>query len=174
MNNTFDKDIIPVNEAERLKALEYFDMLSDLPDSYFNNLANIIAHTFNVPIALISLVASEEVHFRGNYGMEGVKKTDRGISLCSLAVLDAEPTVFEDALKEPCLLRNPLVTGQFGLRFYAGAPIITKEGFNIGTVCIVDKEPREFTDKEKKLLKLFAENTMHEIMQRGVIRRMAV
>ena len=170
MINTFNKPIIPGNDALRLAALEYFDILNDLPDRYFTNLAHIIAATFNSQIALISLVGEELVHFKGNFGMDGVSNVSRGESLCSLAILDAEPTIFTDTLKEPCLLRNPLVIGEFGLRFYAGAPIVTKEGFNIGTVCIVGKEPREFTEREKDLLVLFAENAMHEIEMRGEIK----
>lgn len=171
MINTFNKPIIPDNEKERLAALAYFDILNDLPDRYFTNLAHIIAATFQSEIALVSLVGEEMVHFKGNVGMEGVNKVERGKSLCSLAILEPEPTIFNDALKEPCLLRNPLVVGEFGLRFYAGAPIITKEGFNIGTVCIVGKEPRDFTQKETKLLVRFAENAMHEIEMRGEIKR---
>ena len=105
--------------------------------------------------------------------MEDVERVPRGESLCSLAILEPEPTVFKDALQEPCLLRNPLVTGKFGLRFYAGAPIMTKEGFNIGTVCIVAKEPRDFSEKEKNLLVLFAENAMLEIEIRGEMRHLS-
>lgn len=171
MINTFNKPIIPDNEELRLVALAYFDILNDLPDRYFTNLAHIIAATFKSEIALVSLVGEEMVHFKGNVGMEGVNKVKRGKSLCSLAILDPEPTIFYDTLKEPCLLRNPLVIGEFGLRFYAGAPIISRQGFNIGTVCIVGKDPREFTEKEKELLVLFAENTMHEIEMRGEIKR---
>lgn len=166
MTNSFGKNIIPPNETLRLKALEYFDLLDDLPDAYFANLAQIIASVFHTPIALVSLVADKKVHFKGNYGMKDVTDVDRGDSLCSLAILDAEPTVFGDAMKEPCLLSNPLVAGDFGLRFYAGAPITTPEGFNIGTVCIVDKEPRTITIEETELLKLFAKNAMAEIMSR--------
>ncbi|MBA3680143.1 MAG: GAF domain-containing protein [Bacteroidetes bacterium] len=174
MTNTFNKPIIPENEADRLKALEYFDILNTLPDRYFSNLARIIAVTFDAPIALVSLVGSEDVIFKGNFGMPGVDKVDRGKSLCSLAVLDTEPTIFNDAIKEPCLLKNPLVVGEFGLRFYAGAPIITKEGFAIGTVCIVGKEPRDFSQNETDILKLFAENAMHEIEMRSIIKHTTV
>ena len=166
MVNTFNKPIIPANDKLRLEALEYFDILNDLPDRYFSNLANKIALSFNSEIALVSLVAEEEVHFKGNHGMEGPDKVDRGKSLCSLAVLDSEPTIFDDALKEPCLLSNPLVIGEFGLRFYAGAPITTNEGYNIGTVCVVGKAPRIFTDQEKNLLILFAKNVMIELESR--------
>ncbi len=170
MNNTFNKVIIPHNEKERLKALEYFEILNELPDRYFSNLAQIVAHTFNAEIALVSVVGGEEVLFKGNHGMEGTNKTERGKSLCSLAILDTEPTVFNDALKEPCLLSNPLVVGEFGLRFYAGAPITTKDGFNIGSVCIVGKEPRQITNSEKDLLVLFAKNAMIELETRSEIK----
>ena len=170
MLNTFNKPIIPANDRSRLKALEYFDILNELPDKYFSNLAQIIALTFKSEIALVSLVGEKEVYFKGNHGMEGTGKVDRGQSLCSLAVLDPEPTIFNDALKEPCLLSNPLVIGEFGLRFYAGAPIITREGFNIGTVCIVGKEPRHFTKQEKDLLVLFAKNAMIELESRIEIK----
>ncbi len=166
MNNTFNKPIIPANDKLRLKALDYFDVLNELPDRYFSNLAQIIALSFKAEIALVSLVGETEVYFKGNHGMQGTNKVDRGQSLCSLAILDPEPTVFTDALKEPCLLSNPLVIGEFGLRFYAGAPIITKEGFNIGTVCIVGKEPRIFSTQEKELLVLFAQNAMIELESR--------
>jgi GAF domain-containing protein len=169
MKNTFGKPIIPNNEQERLAALRYYLTISNLPERFFHNLAYIIAQTFNTPIALISLVEEDKVIFKGSSGMEETKEAPRGISLCSLAVLSDEPTIFEDALKEPCLLRNPLVAGKFGLRFYAGAPITTPEGFHIGTVCIVDKKPRSFSQEDTKLLKQFAENAMSLLEQRSAI-----
>ena len=169
MVNTFAKDIIPETEAERFKALEYYNILNTLPDKYFNDLAKIMAVTFNTPIALVSLVGHEDVYFKGNSGMEGIDKVDRGSSLCSLAILDPNPTVFKNALVEPCLLKNPLVAGEFGLRFYAGAPIITSDGFNIGTVCVVGKQERDFSEKETEILQLFAENAMHEIEMRKTL-----
>jgi GAF domain-containing protein len=170
MNNKFGIEIIPENEVLRLKALRYYNVLNSLPDRYFTNLAHIIAATFNTPIALITLVSKEDVIYKGNAGMEGVVKVDRGTSLCSLAILNPEPTVFNNALDEPCLLSNPLVVGEFGLRFYAGAPITTSDGFHIGTVCIVDKEPREFSENEIIILQRFAENAMHEIEMRKAIQ----
>lgn len=169
MKNTFGKPIIPHNDQERLKALRYYLMMCNLPDRFFHNLARIVAQTFNTPIALISLVEEDKVIFKGNKGMEETKEISRGVSLCSLAVLDPEPTVFEDAIVEPCLLNNPLVAGKFGLRFYAGAPITTPEGFHIGTVCIVDKNPRSFSEEDKGLLKQFAINAMSLLLDRSSI-----
>ena len=166
MENTFGKNIIPGNEKERLKALHRYKLLDSLPEGYFTNLAYIIAQAFNTPIALVSLVDAEQVLFPGNVGMPNTQQVSRGVSLCSLAVLEKEPTIFNDALKEPCLLANPLVSGNFGLRFYAGAPMLTDDGYAIGTVCIVDKEPRSFSEKEKEMLQLFARTAMEELEAR--------
>ena len=166
MNNSFGKRIIPANDKARLKALDSYQILNTLPEGFFNNLALIVAKSFDTPIALISLVGKDEVFFKANHGMPGVTHTDRGISLCSLAILDNHPTVFKDAEKEPCLLANPLVAGEFGLKFYAGAPITTPDGFNIGTVCIVDKQPRSFSNSEQELLTSFAASAMDAIIER--------
>ena len=166
MENSFGIPIIPENEEARIRALHSYEILVSKPEKYFNNFAEIIAKSFNVPIALISLVDKDEVFFKANVGMEGSNGAARGVSLCSLAILSSEPTVFEDALKEPCLLANPLVAGNFGLRFYAGAPLITPDGFNIGTVCVVDKIPRDFTSLDKDLLTGFASSVMEDILKR--------
>jgi len=166
MKNTFGIPIIPGNDEERLKALRSYNILHSVPEGFFNKLAGIIAKTFNTPIALISLVDKEQVFFKANVGMEGTSYVDRGTSLCSLAILDDQPTVFENAVDEPCLLANPLVAGEFGLRFYAGAPIITQDGYNIGTVCVVDKQPRTFSEEDKDLLKQFAGTAMDAIVER--------
>ena len=166
MKNTFGKVIIPVNDEKRIEALKSYQILDTPPEGFFDKLAQIIAKTFDSPIALVSLVDKEQVFFKANEGMPGVSYVDRGVSLCSLAVLDNTPTIFEDATTEPCLLTNPLVAGEFGLRFYAGAPIITPDGFNIGTVCVVDKKPRPFSKEDEELLKLFAKAAMDAIEDR--------
>ena len=166
MNNTFGKPIIPANEAERLKEVDSYNIFHKIPEGFFNKLAHIIAETFNTPIALVSLVGKDEVFFKANVGMEGTESVDRGVSLCSLAVLDNDPTIFEDALIEPCLLSNPLVAGDFGLRFYAGAPITTPGGYHIGTVCVVDKSPRSFSEEDRELLVQFAASAMQALEER--------
>jgi GAF domain-containing protein len=164
--NTFNRNIIPANETERLKALESFKIVDTAPEGFFNNLASIIARTFDTPIALVSFVKSDEVFFKANVGMEGTTHVPRGISLCSLAILEPEPTIFENAPEEPCLLSNPLVAGEFGLKFYAGAPIITPDGYHIGTVCVVDKKPREFAEKDEELLVKFSQTIMNALLER--------
>jgi GAF domain-containing protein len=166
INSSFGKDIIPANEQARLRALQRYRLIEELPAGYFTKLAQIVAKVFDAPIALVSLVGKSEVEFPGNVGMPGTVSVPRGDSLCSLAILDAGPTIFNDALQEPCLLANPLVTGEFGLRFYAGAPIVTDDGFALGTVCIVDKEPRPFSEREQEMLQEFATSAMQDIEAR--------
>lgn len=161
MNNTFGKPIIPSNEVERLLALERYNILNTPPETSFNHITSMIARTFNVPIALISFVSKEEVFFKANFGYAKHTHADRGVSLCSLAVLDDNVTVFENAEKEPCLIANPLVQGSFGLRFYAGAPLKTPDGLTIGTVCIVDVKPRFFSKEQTQMLEDFATVVMN-------------
>lgn len=140
MKNTFGIPIIPANEEERLEKLYSYNVLENHEkEGTFKHVAAMAAAIFKVPIALVSFVDREHVHFKGNVGMEGIDETDRGVSFYSLVVLKDELTIFEDAKQEPCLLANPLVVGDFGLKFYAGAPLRTPDGFNTGTLSIVDK-----------------------------------
>jgi len=132
-------------------------------EASFDNIAQLCTQIFNVPISLVSLVDAERVFFKANMGMGKMKEAERGKSLCALAVLDPEVTFFEDALKEPCLIANPNVAGDFGLRFYAGAPLITHDGFLIGTLCIIDKKPRLFSKREEKILSGMAIAIMDQI-----------
>lgn len=163
MNNTFGMNIIPDNDAARINALRRYQILDTPPEDAFDNVARLCTQIFNVPISLISLVDKEEVYFKANIGMGKAKVTPRGVSLCSLAVMKAEVTVFEDAGDEPCLLANPNVTGSFGLKFYAGAPLTTHDGFRIGTLCVIDKQPRLFNERDREILAGMAKIVMDEI-----------
>ncbi|MBC3539342.1 GAF domain-containing protein [Rufibacter sediminis] len=163
MKNTFGVEIIPENDAERIQKLHNYHILDTETEGPFKHIAELAAHVFKVPIALVSFVDAERVWFKGNVGMEGVSEVDRGVSLCSLAILRPEATVFEDTLLEPCLLTNPLVAGEFGLRFYAAVPITTYDGFHLGSVCIVDKAPRTFSADDQLTLEYMAKLVMDEL-----------
>ncbi len=165
--NTFGRDIIPDNEHERLAALARYEQISLLPDGAFNHVAEMAVRMFDVPIALVNLVGAEVVHTIASSGEIPVgNEVVRGVSLCSLAVLSTEPTVFEDALAEPCLLSNPMVTDNLGMRFYAAAPLRTRDGFNIGAVCLIDQKARAFSASEQKVLEGLAQIVMEDIEAR--------
>eukprot|EP01133_Synstelium_polycarpum_P011888 gene11888-13853_t len=163
MENTFGINIIPENDQQRVAVLKRYKILDTPSEDTFNHIAKLAAQIFNTPIALISLVDSDRVFFKANIGMGDARHTPRGRSLCSLAILQPEVTVFENAPQEPCLLSNPLVAGEFGLKFYAGAPLVTHDGFLIGTLCIVDKKTRAFSDQNKEILKGLAQVVMDGI-----------
>lgn len=162
MENTFNQDIILSNEQQRLAALRRYKIFNTEAEKSFKNIARLVAEIFNVSISMISLVDDEEVSFQSNVGME-TSIGRRGESFCSLTVLTPEVHVVENALVDPAVSRNPLVCGEFGLRFYAGAPLVTPDGFIIGTVCIVDTKPRVFSDHEKRILSGMAAVVMEQI-----------
>ena len=162
MENTFNQDIILSNEQQRLAALRRYKIFNTEAEKSFKNIARLVAEIFNVSISMISLVDDEEVSFQSNVGME-TSIGPRGESFCSLTVLTPEVHVVENALVDPVVSRNPLVCGEFGLRFYAGAPLVTPDGFIIGTVCIVDTKPRVFSDHEKRILSGMAAVVMEQI-----------
>ena len=163
MENTFGINIIPDNDQERVKALKRYKILDTPPEGAFDNVARLATQIFKVPISLVSLVDSEQVYFKANVGMGKVRTMDRGLSVCSLAVMQEGVTVFENAKEEPCLLANPNVAGEFGLNFYAGAPITTFDGFRIGTLCIIDKTSRVFDENSRKIMESLAKIVMDEI-----------
>ena len=169
MKNTFTLPIIPDDDGKRLENLYSYQLLDTPFEETFDNITELTRSIFNTPIALISLVDKERVWFKSNVGMEDKREASRGTSLCALAILNDEVTVFEDALKEPCLLKNPLVVGSFGLKFYAGAPLVSERGYNIGSICIVDKKPRAFDQEERTNLKRIAHIVMDKMEARKAL-----
>lgn len=162
MINTFKKDIILPNETQRLEALRRYKLIGSYAENSFQSIAKLVSQVFKSSIAMISLVDAEEVYFASNVGMDSTVGP-RGESFCSLTVLKPEVNVIEDALEDPVVADNPLVCGDFGLRFYAGAPLITHDGFLIGTVCLVDTKPRKFNDHDKAILEGMANLVMEQI-----------
>ena len=150
------------DEAGRLKALYSLNLLDTPPDGSYDKYTKLAASIFNVPIAIISLVDTDRIWFKSKYGLE-VSQVDRDPGLCDSAILSDDVYVVEDAKNDPRTLTNPLVAGQFGLQFYAAAPLATKEGYNLGTFCILDKNKRYFNSEQQRALKLFAEIVMDNI-----------
>jgi PAS domain S-box-containing protein len=162
MRNTFATEIIMPNEHERLKALQRYRILGTEAEKSFVGIAKLVAKIFNFSMAMISLVDSEEVYYASNVGLKDTV-TPRGSSLCSLTVLTSEVNVIENTLLDPLVAESENVYGEFGLRFYAGAPLITPDGFRIGTVCIADTVPRQFSEHERAILKDMAGLVMEQI-----------
>lgn len=139
--NAPDRRIIPENEAERMAAVQRYEILDTPPDGSFDRVTAMAARRFDVPISIISIVDHDRIWFKSHHGV-GVQEIGRDPGLCASAILSNEAHVLVDASTDPRSLANPLVAGDFGLRFYAGVPLQTSDGFNLGTLCVIDKEPR--------------------------------
>jgi two-component sensor histidine kinase len=133
--------IIPIDEHQRMLAVRRYDILDTPPDGAFDRITALAARRFNVPIAIISVVDTDRIWFKSHHGLP-VEQIDRKAGLCASAILAQDPHILEDASTDIRSLANPLVAGDFGLRFYAGVPLQTSDGFNLGTLCVIDKEPR--------------------------------
>lgn len=168
MENTFGRNIIPYDEVERLENLKKYKILYSKSEPIFDQLAALAATTLNVPLAMINFVDKDRVWTKADQEGGSGQEVERGTSLCSLAILKDRVTVFEDMMTEPYLVSNPIVAGESGLRFYAAAPVTTAAGFNIGVVCILDKESRKFTDKDQEKLEWIAGMVQAEIEKRVI------
>ena len=133
--------IIPADEPKRLAAVRRYDILDTPPDGAFDRVTAIAARRFGVPISIVSIVDHDRIWFKSHHGLD-VKQIGRDPGLCASAILSEDPWLLPDAKTDIRSLANPLVAGEFGLRFYAGVPLRTHDGFNLGTLCVIDKEPR--------------------------------
>ncbi|MFD2518413.1 GAF domain-containing sensor histidine kinase [Salinimicrobium flavum] len=149
-------------EEERLAVLQKYEILDTPPDGSFDRITRLAAQLFDVPVSIVSLVDSDRIWFKSKQGLE-ISEIPRDPGLCSSAIISNEIYIVEDARKDPRTLANPLVAGEFGLQFYSGVPLRTREGFNLGTLCIIDREPREISASEKDILKTLGELVMNQI-----------
>jgi diguanylate cyclase (GGDEF)-like protein len=137
---------LPANEAERLAALHATGILDTPPDARFDAFARLAAHLSGAPMALVSLIDADRQWFKAAIGID-LRETPRNTSFCAHAILSPDKvTVVEDATADARFSDNPLVNGAPHIRFYAGAPIIDRAGHALGTLCVVDSEPRRMSD----------------------------
>ncbi|MEF2554228.1 histidine kinase dimerization/phosphoacceptor domain -containing protein [Aurantimonas sp. A2-1-M11] len=145
--SAYAASIIPENEPQRMAAVKRYDILDTPADGSFDRITALAARRFDVPISIISIVDHDRIWFKSHHGVP-VEQIDREPGLCASAILSPEPHILTDASTDPSSLANPLVAGDFGLRFYAGVPLQTSDGYNLGTLCIIDKEARPI-DQQK-------------------------
>lgn len=159
-----DIKIFDHKEQERVDALKRYQILDTAPERSFDNLVKLATQFFNLPISSISFIDTENAFVKAITGVERVSQVPRSSTLCSLALESDDVLVFEDVRNlDPCLFVDAVFIAELGFKFYAGAPIITHDGFRIGTLCIIGSEIREFTLREAELLKSLARIAMDEI-----------
>lgn len=144
--------LIQNNDAARVATLQKYDILDTEPEKAFDDLALLASYVCKTPIALISLVDEDRQWFKSKIGVN-VSETPRDIAFCSVAIQQPDVMVVPDTLLDERFRNNPLVVSDPRIRFYAGAPLITEEGYALGTLCVVDRTPREFTSDQIEALK---------------------
>lgn len=165
---------VPFDEDERQRALAALDVLDSAPESEFDALVAAAALVCEVPISLVSLIDADRQWFKANVGLDGITETPRDVAFCAHAIM--EDGVFEvvDALADPRFAENPLVTGAPDIRFYAGATLRLSSGAHVGTLCVIDKVPRELTPTQRSILRHLSTAAVRALESRRAARGFAV
>ena len=146
---------LPPNEEERLGNLYYQQILDTAPEKAFDSITEFAAQQFDVPMAIVTLIDRDRQWFKSHYGVE-VCETDRSVAFCAHAILSNQTLVVPDTTQDERFADNPLVTGEPFVRFYAGVPLTTSAGYNIGTLCLLDFKPRQISADEQARLERLA------------------
>ncbi len=161
---------IPSDEATRLASLQSYEVLHSPAETEFDDLVNIAARVCGVPIALISLVDGDQQWCKACSGQDSTE-IPRAQSFCAHAILQPKGvTHVPDATKDRRFADNPLVTSTPGIRFYAGAPLVTPDGQALGTLCVLDHEPRSLTPEQQETLRVLARQVMNQLELRRALR----
>ncbi|WP_167098632.1 diguanylate cyclase [Mycobacterium sp. DL592] len=159
----------PANEQQRLSVLKEYEILDTLPEQAYNDFATLASLICGTPIAMISLIDEDRQWFKANVGLDK-EETPRSLAFCSHAIMTPDQTmVVEDATQDERFAANPLVTGDPHIRFYAGAPLQTPTGEALGTLCVIDREPRQLTDTQQQALEILSREVMVQLELRRSI-----
>jgi signal transduction histidine kinase len=160
---------LPDNEIDRLAALYELDVLDSGPEKDFDDIVGLAASVCGVPMSLVSLIDADRQWFKARVGTD-LTETDRDLSFCAHAILGRDLLVVPDARLDARFADNPAVLGDGGVRFYAGAPLVTSDGYALGTLCVVDSEPRRLQIEQLQALRALARQVTGQLE----LRRYAV
>jgi diguanylate cyclase (GGDEF)-like protein len=168
---------LPKNESQRLASLYSYEILDTEPEPEFDALTRVASQTFSMPVALVAMMDSNRLWFKSKLGIS-VPQLDRKIAFCAHAIMSpTEPLVVNDLTQDSRFAHNLLVVNAPHLRFYAGAPLLDASGHALGTVAVLDAQPREFTDAQRACLNDFATLAMTALQSRkraNTLRRFAL
>ncbi|KAF2336923.1 GAF domain-containing hybrid sensor histidine kinase/response regulator [Flavobacterium daemonense] len=153
---------VPDNEFERLAALKRYNILDTLPDHAFDDATKLVSYICGVPIAHISFIDESRQWFKSEIGI-GVSEVPREISFCKYTILESEMVEINDTFLNERLKDDPNVTGGFKVRFYAGVPLTTPDGFNIGTICAIDHVTKTLDENQRNALSIIAKHVINQL-----------
>jgi len=163
---------LPENEAERLEVLREYRILDTEAEQAYDDITALAAYLCEVPIAMISLVDESRQWFKSKLGLNR-KETPRDVAFCAHAILQTEPLIVRDALKDTRFADSALVTRTPHIRFYAGFPLASPEGYALGTLCAIDRKPRRISPEQKTAMQALARQVIALLELRRVSARMA-
>jgi len=163
---------LPTNEDERLAILKKYHILDTGTEQSYDDITILASHICNVPIAMISLVDEVRQWFKSKVGLEP-QETSRDVAFCAHAILQNEPFIVRDATKDRRFADSELVTGEPHIRFYAGFPLINPEGLALGTLCVIDRQPRQLSAGQLKTMQALSRQVMALLELRRVSARLA-
>jgi GAF domain-containing protein len=161
-----------VDEKARVAALDAYSIMDTLPEQLYDDVTALASLVCGTPISLVSLVDTDRQWFKSTVGTD-MKETPRSVSFCAHTLSTARTLIVKDAQLDPRFMDNPAVTGAPGIRFYAGAPIVEPSGHVLGTVCVIDTEPRTLSPIQTAALEALARHTMALMEMRRTIAEYA-
>lgn len=153
---------IPPNELERLAALKRYNILDSLPENAFDDATKLISYICGVPIAHISFIDESRQWFKSEIGV-GVSEVPREISFCQYTIMDSKMVEIPDTFLNEKFKEDPNVVGGFKIRFYAGIPLTTPDGYNIGTICAIDHVAKELNENQRNAMSIIAKHVINQM-----------
>lgn len=163
---------LPPDEQERLQVLQDYHILDTLPEQAFDDITKLAAYICQAPMSLVTLVDGDRQWFKSRVGVDATE-TPRALSFCAHGILQQDVFVVQDALQDERFAGHPLVEGEFGIRFYAGAPLLAPTGHALGMVCVVDHHPRELSSEQLEALRCLSRQAVAQLELRKSARNLS-
>ncbi len=161
------KPPIPPDEPQRMETLREYHILDTAPEAVYDDIAHVAAGVCDTPIALIALIDGTRNWFKARVGVDDeLTESPRDLSFCGHAILRSDIFEVTDAAVDERFADNPLVASQPRIRFYAGAPLITPDGYKLGTICAIDVRPRRLTPEQRETLTALSRLVMRQLDRR--------